>query len=92
MKRREIAVVDADDLRSRAQRALQLIKRVHFDERIEMIRRGRVQKIDKVFLIESRDDQKNRIRARRARLRDLNFIENKILSQKRNVGHSPNGQ
>ena len=82
-KSREIAIVNADNLRSGLERAMQFFFAVDFDECIELKTCGRAQKANKVGLLQRRDDQQDRICTVNHRLGNLDFIENEILAQQR---------
>ena len=73
LERVEVAVVDADDARAGVERDLHLALGRDLDERLDAVRRraARRDQVAEPRARERRDDQQHRVRAVRARLRDL---------------------
>ena len=83
-ERREVAAVDADDVRARAQRPLDLARVVRLDEHAEAERdRERVQVGEQRVVGDRGDDQQDRVGADGARLVDLHLVDREVLAQAR---------
>lgn len=81
LERLQVAAVDADQVASGIQRALQLIFVVNFAEHVKLVCCSGMRKREQVFLFEGRNDEQNRIGAMGAGFDDLKFIDYEILAQ-----------
>src|SRR5262249_41131532 len=82
----EVPAVDPDDLRARVERDLELTSTVDLDQRTEVPFRCAGYELTQFFPRERADDEENCRSAGRARLEDLQLVQDEILSQH---GHRP---
>src|SRR5215211_1388117 len=82
----EVAVVDADEARAQAQRALELGFVVHLDECVHAERKGCLLEIPRSDIVDGRHDDEDTVGPPRARLDDLVGVVQEILAQDRKRG------
>ena len=81
MERLEVAAVDADQVTSGIQCALQLIFIVNLAEHVKLVSISNSRKREQFFLLEGRNNQQDRVGAMSARFEKLKFIDHEILAQ-----------
>ena len=87
----QVAVVDADDLGAGGDGARDLVRVVGLDQRVEARGpRGREQRRER-RVGERRDDEQDRVGARRSRLGDLVAVDDEVLAQDRQLAGRARG-
>jgi hypothetical protein len=79
----QVAVVDADERRSKRQRARQFRLVMHFDKRVHAERACGRHDGSRPLVIENRQHRQHGVRSRRSRLLDLERVDDEILSEDR---------
>src|SRR5262245_858757 len=91
LERLQIAVVDSDEPRSQAQRALELALVVHLQQDIHAERDGAGFQIPRHLVVDGGHDDQDAVRAPGPRLRNLIRVIHEVLTQDGQIGRGTSG-
>ena len=86
----KVPIVDPDDSCIRLKSSLHFLQIVDFDENIELITARNGKKMMQFLLFQRPDDEQNGICTRHYRFKDLNFVNEEIFPQEREIHDLPN--
>ena len=83
LKGRQVAVVDAEQLRFKRERALEFAPVVDFHQHIQTQLAGQLREVRQLRRIQGGDDEQQAVRCQGARLVDLIGIDDEVFAQRR---------